>query len=297
MESTVLPLELAFEHRNYLASIGPIFAIGWWLSTPSRPSARRILLAAAVLLVLALASLTHLRALDWSDRDRLVLSEVRHHPESPRANFRIAQILMDQLGKTDDPQTVYRAARYHLETVRRLDPANHNPLFGLIYLELIVNRDPPAELVDTLVEQLRHGVFGAEKIAISQFSYLVRWQLAEGTRKLPHAQALAILNAAVDNPRIDQQAKAAVFSALRAYHDRVLDDPATALPFARQAAQTWWPRWHYHYRLVQLLLRLGQHEEAQQAYQRALRIPSSRLHPEQVNELQAALILTTPSHD
>ena len=31
LESTYLPLELYFEHRNYMAMIGPLIAIAWYL--------------------------------------------------------------------------------------------------------------------------------------------------------------------------------------------------------------------------------------------------------------------------
>jgi len=289
LESTILPLELVFEHRNYLAILGPMFAITWLLSSQTRSQWRTLLIPTTVSLLVALAAITHLRALDWSGNDRLVLSEVRHHPESPRANFRTAQLLMDQLGKTEDPSKVYHAARHHLEQVRRLDPANNNPLFGLAYLELIIDRDPAPEIVNTLIYQLRHGFVGPTKLAIAQFPYLVRWQLAKGNRKFPHQQALAILTAALENPRMSSQGKAAVLSATRAYHDRVLHDLPAALPYARQAVRIWPKRWHYHYRLVQLLIRLGQWQEAQAAFDVALVQSSAALHADQRAELADAL--------
>jgi protein O-mannosyl-transferase len=43
LESTVVPLELAFEHRNYVASAGPAFTLGWYLRTLlDHPVTRRI---------------------------------------------------------------------------------------------------------------------------------------------------------------------------------------------------------------------------------------------------------------
>ncbi len=43
LESTVLGLELYFEHRNYLAILGPCFAIGWYLSKWSMAYPRLII--------------------------------------------------------------------------------------------------------------------------------------------------------------------------------------------------------------------------------------------------------------
>jgi len=288
MESTIFPLELVFEHRNYLPVFGPLFAVGWLLSGKTHPTIRRWLGLAAVLVLTGLAAITHLRALDWSDNHRLAFSEVAHHPNSPRANFRTAQLLMDQLGKAGDPAQVYAAARYHFNKVRQLDPDSLDALFGLVFLELFVNREPSDELLDSLIKQLRSGVVDPTKLSIGQFAFLVRWQEADG-RKLPHQRVLAIMQAATNNPRLNVQGRAAVLSAIRAYHDRILDDLPSALSYARLAVQTWPSQWHYHYRLVQLLIRLGQWPEAQTAFDKAAELPSAALNPEKRAELAAAL--------
>ena len=288
IESSIFPLELVFEHRNYLPSLGPLFAAGWWLSTQPQPRMQRGLATASVLFLVALAAVTHLRALDWQNDDRLLLSEVAHHPESPRANFRTAQLLMDQLGRTRNPEKVYRAARYHLEKVRQLDPENVDALFGLVFLDLFSDRAPSPQLIDALIQQLRNGVVDPTKLAITQFNFLVRWQLGGG-RKLSHQQVLDILQAAADNPHMNSSGKAAVLSDLRAYHELVLHDLPGALPYAQQAVRAWPGRWHYHYRLVQLLMRLGRWPQAQAAFEEAERLPSAGLNAAQRNELAAML--------
>jgi tetratricopeptide (TPR) repeat protein len=295
MESTIFPLELVFEHRNYLAALGPVFALAWLLSGQAVPSARKALAAAAVTLLLALAAVTHLRALDWSSEQRLILTEVSHHPGSARAQFRTAQMLMDELGRTEGEQQarIYLAARHHLDQVRQLDPTNLNALFGRMMLELFVGRDPDPAVVDELIDGLRNGVLGPTKLSISQFTYLVRWQMADG-HPLTHQRALEILHAPLDNRSFNTQGRAAVLSTIRAYHERVLNDPARALDYAQQAVRTWPRRWHYHYRLVKLLIRLDRRDEADAAYRAALQQPTAALHPAQVQELAQALA-TQPS--
>jgi len=288
MESTVFPLELVFEHRNYLPSLGPLFALGWLLSSQQSAVLRRWLALSAVLLLVALAAIIQLRAQQWSEADRLTLTEVLHHPQSPRANFRTAQLMMDRLRTADDPQATYLAARHHLLKVRELKPDNTNALFGLMFLELFVTREPSADLLDALVLQLRDDPAGPTNLSIGNFAYLVRW-LEVNHDSLPSQRVLAIMQAAIENPRLKPQGKAAVLSALRAYHDRVRNDLPAALPYARQAVRTWPSRWHYHYRLVQLLIRLGQWQEAQAAFDKAAVLSSAALNPEQRAELAAAL--------
>lgn len=296
MESTVIPLELVFEHRNYLAVFGPLFALSWWLMTLTVSRWQLAGPVLAMLVIAAMAAVTHLRALDWSDIDRLLLSEVRHHPDSPRANFRTAQLLIDALPSSSDPKQVYLAARYHLTHALDLAPSNLNARFGLLFLDLQVGRTPPPALLDDLVRQLREGLLGPTKLSVGQFDYLVRWQMAGG-RNLPHEAALAILSAPLENPRASSQVQAAALSALRAYYDRVLNDPERAVDYAKRAVQAWPQSWHYHYRLIQLLLRLGRNQDARAAFEEALHYPSAALNPGQRNELATALNQAQPQRD
>lgn len=65
LESTSIPLELYFEHRNYL----PALLLGWPVAIAlTKPGRHSITRAAALLaLCLALATVTHARALTWAD--------------------------------------------------------------------------------------------------------------------------------------------------------------------------------------------------------------------------------------
>lgn len=81
MESTVLPLELAFEHRNYMALFGPVLLVAWWIG--HRP---RLLAIAIVAVVLAALSWQTVRRVqDWSSYGRWIRAEAAHHPDSMRA--------------------------------------------------------------------------------------------------------------------------------------------------------------------------------------------------------------------
>lgn len=85
MESTILPLELAFEHRNYLALLGPAIAAGYaLLGLVERYNPR---LAGVVVLgtVTALGVTTFHRARQWSSEETFALTEAKNHPNSIRA--------------------------------------------------------------------------------------------------------------------------------------------------------------------------------------------------------------------
>ena len=96
MESTVLPLELAFEHRNYLPDYGLILAFFSLLLLPVRTGRRYLraslswTLAAIILPVLFGALL--LRSWEWKDPLSFSYYETLHHPQSKRAQYRLGQV-------------------------------------------------------------------------------------------------------------------------------------------------------------------------------------------------------------
>ena len=147
LESSIFPLELIFEHRNYLPSFGPWFAVGvgGLLLADHVRHGRWLKLGLAVYLAL-LAGVTHLRAWDWSNEDRLTLSEAERHPQSMRANFVLAKRLISALPTAPDPAQIYALARHYLEHVRALAPDNLDALFALVVLNLHVSRQPEAGL-------------------------------------------------------------------------------------------------------------------------------------------------------
>ncbi len=97
MESSVLPLELVFEHRNYLPSVGLaiLAAVGIFRSA-SRVKGLRLRAAAGAVLAMLLV-LLGMRTHAWRDELALARFEVVNHPQSARANFLYANALFKRL--------------------------------------------------------------------------------------------------------------------------------------------------------------------------------------------------------
>jgi len=98
LTATVIPLMLAFEHRNYFPSLGLLLALAsvvgleqTWL----RPRMQALVFA---LLFLFLGVTTHLRALEWSNPLRLAASEAAKRPDSADAQYAYARALMRASG-------------------------------------------------------------------------------------------------------------------------------------------------------------------------------------------------------
>ncbi|MBL6751684.1 MAG: tetratricopeptide repeat protein [Nevskia sp.] len=83
IESTVMPLELYFEHRNYLPAAPMFWPLAVWLTgTAGLPLLRKSLILAIPLFLLLL---THARATLWGKPYELAVAFAQASPHSPRA--------------------------------------------------------------------------------------------------------------------------------------------------------------------------------------------------------------------
>jgi hypothetical protein len=94
MESTVLDLELIYEHRNYMPILGPLFACAYGLISLERkyPSSKPVWHGLAMVLVGMLSVGTWVRADSWKDIRTFAATEAQHHPQSERANDFAARV-------------------------------------------------------------------------------------------------------------------------------------------------------------------------------------------------------------
>ena len=111
MESTIFPLELVFEQRNYLADYGLVLALSAFVLL-ARPRGELRLARIALLagfFVLSAATLLQW-SLAWRNNVTLGGAEAAFHPRSPRATYFYAQVLSDRV-LAGDPGLYPRARR------------------------------------------------------------------------------------------------------------------------------------------------------------------------------------------
>ena len=123
VESSVLPLEIAFEHRNYFPSLGLFIAIGFPLARIIQSTTRHSLAGImSVILIITLGFATFSRVISWSSEERFYITEVTHHPNSARANYEFGNYLASKL--ESDPEQfmfLYPLAMMHLDKAYSLD--------------------------------------------------------------------------------------------------------------------------------------------------------------------------------
>ncbi|MDE2023953.1 MAG: hypothetical protein KGJ18_07070 [Gammaproteobacteria bacterium] len=98
LESTVFPLEIAFEHRNYLADMGVLVAVfGLILTEPSRYLKTPLRAGILVAFTLTFGALTGMRAYIWRSTLSLVQVQAANHPRSPYATYALGEALTNEV--------------------------------------------------------------------------------------------------------------------------------------------------------------------------------------------------------
>ena len=94
LESTVIPLELYYEHRNYLPALFMFWPLGLWLTSdePTNIVARRTLV---FVIPLALATMTYQSSTLWGDAHQQGEMWAAKNPQSPRAQAYAGQLERD----------------------------------------------------------------------------------------------------------------------------------------------------------------------------------------------------------
>lgn len=127
VEASFLPIEMYYEHRNYLPSLGLFLAIvglGAFLPKLSFSMNRTFpLLAGAIVAVLAIATLG--RVLVWQHRQSIIEQGARHHPLSMRAASDLASLQLDR-------EDIDAAIRAVAPLTRLEDPRSR--IFGNLYI-------------------------------------------------------------------------------------------------------------------------------------------------------------------
>ncbi len=134
IESTVLPLELAFEHRNYLPLFGVIFGVCTTLYVFARERGEARLVAALLVIgIVAMSAATAVRATEWQTELDFARAESRHHPHSARALSELEWAYLNYIVTTHDA-SLTQAAVDAAERSKAADGFGINQDVSLAYM-------------------------------------------------------------------------------------------------------------------------------------------------------------------
>jgi protein O-mannosyl-transferase len=265
LESTLLPLEIAYEHRNYIASFGLFL----WLANllfPDREGtewyAPRLVLAASF--VLFCGMVTSMRSLQWVDEFQRSQVEVADHPASARANYQAAAVALQRTFESGGGNAMaYQMVQFYYRHAAELDKTSKAPVIGLVYLDCAagVRKDP--SLRSDLLRRFSSTrfTFGDRSIVQSLSGLLVERRLCMDDR-----ESMELIDAALSNPSADGPMRGMLYAVAMDYAAARMRSVPLALTYAQAAAASDPGSAALRANLIHLLLRANRAADARREY-------------------------------
>jgi hypothetical protein len=263
LTATVIPLELAFEHRNYFASIGLYLAVFSFLLPAADARLKR---ARAVLCLLApvfFASVTFVRALNWGNPILFALSESQLNPDSPRTAYELARTYVVLSGYQADSPLVPKAYEM-LERAAAMPGADALPDQGLLLLSGRLHRDPPDGVWQRLQQRLADQPLSVQNISAL---YALNECVLDEACAFPAAEMVQTFLAALKHQPPDNR----VLSIYASFALSVLHDSKLATELARASVQQAPHDMQMRRNLLLVLAASGQRGAARAFYEQTLR--------------------------
>lgn len=284
LESTALPLEIAFEHRNYLPLAGiTLAAVVLGGQAVINLRLRSAACAAfAVALLGSYTAMTHARATLWSDPLRHALIEAEHHPHSVRAAHAAGSALLRAAIDSGNNE-LFSLARNYFQNAEKIGG------YAIEVASAIVHTyegavELPADAVDRLAISLRSAGSVRTRPLLSVIEATITGRLA-----LSQRQVETLVMAVLDNPAAKDTARADALNALGHYHFDARGDAQQAVSLTLMAAASAPEAPVYRINVAELALRLERPDIAREHIEAAERLDRTRVYADDIARLRMRL--------
>lgn len=265
IESTVIPLEMMHEHRNYIPGLAFIVVFAGVLVRLAKGSQYRLyVITLSVLIVGVFWFITNSRAYQWASLPRLIWAQVQSHPYSPRANYEAGVWYYDAYLNETGPEKKLEYAEYaqkYFSLSSNYDVNDTSGLVGLLWLQGVLGVQ--GEYYPELLSRVRRVALGEAKGA-----QLIAWYqcILRGECQIEVARMNEITQAVLDNPRGAPRVKGRL-AHLFGLHLAKLKN--TGSPSFIELAISYEPgEGEYWIALIHVLLESGNIDDAKQVYAR-----------------------------
>ena len=235
MESSVIALELVHEHRNYLPSMGILFALSYACARAcASTSVPRLPQLAAVVAIFLTAAITFLRAGDWRDPVTLAVVEAERHPNSMRAVYDLGRVQFG-LHQLTQRQEFYDSGLANLERAAEIDPSSKRPLIGLIRVQYEHGYTPKTEWMTELLHRYEFALFHPSEI--EDLTRLVKCRASPDGCSFPVDDILQLYHAALRNQSSSRFSRAQLMVDLAVLYVNEANDLAPAVNLLDDAVQ------------------------------------------------------------
>lgn len=258
-ESTIFPLELVYEHRNYLPSFGIILFLNKQIinSHYLGKTSRQLIIT---LWITTIAITTATRAYAWGNPIRFAQYEATHHPFSSRAHYEIGSVYAELLYK--DPLNalpLYPLAIRAFEQATELSTTGTSGLFGLLTLSHHFGSDIPQEWLEETRRRLSSGPFAANNVNLLEWVATCENQT---TCSLPDEIVESLFISAISNERLKGRIRSELLVSMGKFYILKKHDSEKAIFLFAQAAELSPHVTRFRIYLARALTQVGRFEDA-----------------------------------
>ena len=261
LESTVIPLDIVHEHRNYLPSIGLFFLMFGVLGrmTEKYSVINKYLPLITILPILLMAGLTTLRASAWSDPVTLANTEAQNHPRSFRSVYASARVQLEYYRMRGEKKDKELAIE-RLKTASQLDNESTLPFIALVRLARDHDKEQTLQWSTEIKRRLRFKLTTMPEA--SALGALVACHRERSRCPISTKDLAEYYYAALGNENLRPSVKAILLSDFALFNVNTLGDFPLALSLAEEAVELKPNYSAYRELLIRLLILGGRVDQA-----------------------------------
>ena len=211
LESTILPLEIAHEHRNYIPLIGVLLPFAWLGLRCCEKNG--IVMTICVTLAISFLGyctlITALRADQFGDDVKRTQIEAMHHRQSSSAQFEAGRILANLADARSPASPIYSFARSHFEQAAELNRNAKMPWLALVNLNCVAGLPIESAWIRALNKRLEHRPFSP---ADQTVLYGLKEMAIKNPACLKPSEVESLFASSLNNPTTAIRAKALIHS-------------------------------------------------------------------------------------
>jgi hypothetical protein len=289
LESTIFPLEITFEHRNYLPMYGILFALIYYLLYPLANVKTLRLRQIALLAFLAILTFdTWARSTAWATAFDRANDEVEHHPDSARDNIEIGNHYASTIS-TDAAvnESYYLRAQSYYEKANAVDPDATTGYLAMIILASYKDKPIDPRWIADLKQRLQ--TVHLENDIGNKLLSLVTCQQKQ-ICKLSKQDLRGLLTATLANPLSVGGKRALILSAMSLYLVDIESDYPAARDTMYQTIALAPKEMIFRLTLIQFLAALRHFDEAKVQLDAARKMDTLHAHSSELEALEKQII-------
>lgn len=283
MESSFLPLELVFEHRNYLPMTGLLIGSVCAVSPLTQKLHPKFVASIVIAAILGLSVSTAIRNYAWGNPLRLSITMANNHPNSARSLYDAGRAVIYKAEAKGDASKARLEARKYFKKAMLIDQSYVLPAvsyiltyFGDVYV--------PESTIGDLTRRIR----GDRSLYPNPILMLLK-AVNDGQIKMQPNDVKAIVTTTLDNASLRSDAKALVLNRYGQYQYNILHDAQAAVSLTLAAVQKDKNSALLRINLANLALALGRPDIAKQALLNAKKLDVLDLNAKAIANIQGEI--------